>query len=61
MNELTKQEKVALICANASRRYEDYLTVKSMPGKTLRQIEQETGINASFAHKCRKIAKKHSL
>lgn len=61
MNELTKQEKIALICANASTRWKDYLTVKSMPDKTLRQIDEETWFGLSFINKCRKIVVKNSL
>lgn len=61
MSDLTKSEKIALICASISPRWEDYLTVKSMPGKTLRQIDEETQFGLAFIHKCRKIAAKNSL
>lgn len=61
MNDLTHREKIALICAAISPRWEDYLTVKSMPGKTLRQIDEETRFGLSFINKCRKIAAKNSI
>lgn len=53
---MTPTEKIALILAGISTRYADYLRVKALQNKTLRQIEGETGYSIAFIVKCRKIA-----
>lgn len=53
---MTPSEKIALVLAGISARYADYLRVKALKNKTLRQIESETGYSIAFITKCRKIA-----
>lgn len=53
---MTPSEKIALVLAGISARYTDYLRVKAMQKKPLREIQSETGYSIAFIAKCRKIA-----